>query len=82
MTDRIRVGTMLVADNTPMPATLAVSTECYAAGWSSTIGSTSAQLDKVIENAGWTHSSTWLARFALVVSGSTTTLRQVVLWHT
>jgi len=54
MTDRIRVGTMLVADNTPMPATLVVSTERYAAGWSSIIGSTSAQLDKAIENLGWT----------------------------
>jgi hypothetical protein len=54
MTDKIRVGTMLIAENTPMPATLVVSTERYAAGWSSIIGSTSAQLDKAIENAGWT----------------------------
>jgi hypothetical protein len=54
MTDTIRVGTMLVADNTPMPATLVVGTERYAAGWSSIVGSTSAQLDKEIENVGWT----------------------------
>lgn len=54
MTDRIRVGTMLVADNTDMPATLVVGTEHYSAGWSSITGSTSAQLGKEIENAGWT----------------------------
>jgi hypothetical protein len=54
MTDRIRVGTMLVADDTDMPAPLVVGTEHYSAGWSSIMGSTSAQLGKEIENAGWT----------------------------
>ena len=54
MVDRIRVGTMLVADDTPMPAELVVGTEHYSAGWSSILGSTSAQLGKEIENAGWT----------------------------
>ena len=54
MTDRIRVGTMLVADGTHMPATLVVDTEHYSAGWSSIIGSSSTQLGKEIENAGWT----------------------------
>src|SRR5207237_4967173 len=54
MADRIRVGTMLVADDTDMPAELVVGTEHYSAGWSSILGSTSAQLGKEIENAGWT----------------------------
>jgi hypothetical protein len=54
MTDRIRVGTMLLADDTDMPATLVIGTEHYSAGWSSITGPTSAQLDKEIENAGWT----------------------------
>ena len=54
MTDKIGVGTMLIEDSTHMPATLVVSTEHYSAGWSSVMGSTSAQLGKEIENAGWT----------------------------
>jgi hypothetical protein len=54
MKDRIRVGTMLVADDTDMPATVVAGTEHYSAGWSSITGSTSAQLGKEIENAGWT----------------------------
>jgi hypothetical protein len=54
MTDRICVGTMLIADHTRMPATLVVGTERYSAGWSSIMGFTSAQLGKKIENAGWT----------------------------
>jgi hypothetical protein len=54
MTDKIRVGTMLIADDTDMPATLVVGTEHYSAGWSSITGFTSTQLGKEIENAGWT----------------------------
>jgi hypothetical protein len=54
MTDKIRVGTMLVADDTQTPTTLAVGTEHYSAGWSSIMGSSSTQLGKEIENAGWT----------------------------
>lgn len=54
MTDRIRVGTMLVADDTHMPPTLVVATEDYSAGWSSITRSTSTELGKEIENAGWT----------------------------
>ena len=54
MTDRIRAGTMLIADGTDMPATVVVGTEQYSAGWSSITGPTSAQLGKEIENAGWT----------------------------
>jgi len=54
MTDKIRAGTMLIADDTHMPKTLVVGTEPYSAGWSSIMGSTSAQLGKEIENAGWT----------------------------
>lgn len=37
-----------------MPATALVSTEDYSGGWSSIMGSTSAQLGKQIERAGWT----------------------------
>src|SRR5437763_6526589 len=54
MTDRIRVGTMLIEDGTHTPESLVVGTERYSAGWSSIIKSTSAQLGKEIENAGWT----------------------------
>ena len=81
MTDKIRVGTMLIEDSTHMPATLVVSTEHYSAGWSSVMGSTSAQLGKEIENAGWTF-FTWLARFAQAASASTTSPGQLVLLHT
>jgi hypothetical protein len=54
MTNRIRTGTILIKDGIAMPESLAVGTEPYSAGWSSIIGSTSAQLEKAIENAGWT----------------------------
>jgi hypothetical protein len=55
MTDRIQVGTMLIQDGTRMPPTVVVvSTEHYVAGWSSIMGSTSAQLGRRIEKAGWT----------------------------
>jgi hypothetical protein len=54
MTDRIRAGTMLIADGTPMPESVVVSTEYHSGGWSSIVRCTSAQLDKQIEDAGWT----------------------------
>ena len=54
MTDRIRVGTMLIEDGTHTPESLVVGTERYSAGWSSIIKSTSAQLGKKLESAGWT----------------------------
>jgi hypothetical protein len=54
MTDRIRLGTMLIEDGTHTPESLVVGTEHYSAGWSTIVGSTSAQLGKEIENAGWT----------------------------
>jgi hypothetical protein len=54
MTDRIHVGTMLIQDGTNTPESLVVGTECYSTGWSTIIGSTSAQLGKEIESAGWT----------------------------
>jgi hypothetical protein len=44
MTDRVRVGTAFIADDSHMPATLVVGTKHYSAGWSSIIGYTSAQL--------------------------------------
>jgi hypothetical protein len=54
MTDRIRVGTMLIEDGTHTPESLVLGTERYSAGWSSIIKSTSAQLGKELESAGWT----------------------------
>lgn len=44
----------LIEDGTHPPESLVVGTEPYSAGWSSIMGSTSAQLGKEIENAGWT----------------------------
>ncbi len=54
MTDRIRVGTMLIEDGTPTPESFVVGTEPYSPGWSSIITSTSAQLGRELESAGWT----------------------------
>jgi hypothetical protein len=54
MTNKIRAGTMLIADGTHIPELLVIDTESYSGGWSSIMGSTSAQLGKNIENAGWT----------------------------
>jgi hypothetical protein len=54
MTDRICVGTMLIEDGTHTPESLIVGTERYLAGWSSITKSTSAQLGKELETAGWT----------------------------
>jgi hypothetical protein len=54
MTDRIRTGTMLIKDGIAMPESLVVGIEHYSAGWSSVIGATSSQLDRQIEDAGWT----------------------------
>ncbi len=54
MRDRICVGTMLIEDGTYTPESLVVDTERYSAGWSSIIKSTSAQLGKQLEGAGWT----------------------------
>jgi hypothetical protein len=54
MTNKIRTGTMLIADGTNTPELLVIDTESYSVGWSSIMGSTSAQLGKNIENAGWT----------------------------
>jgi hypothetical protein len=53
MTNKIRVGTMLLEEGTPLPKSLVVGTEPYAAGWSY-IQSSSAQLDQELESAGWT----------------------------
>jgi hypothetical protein len=53
MTDKIRVGTMLLEDGTPTPKSMVVATESYSAGWSSIFQSSSAQLGKKLESAGW-----------------------------
>jgi hypothetical protein len=54
MTENIRVGTMLLEDGTPIPKSMVVATESYSAGWSSIFQSSSAQLGKELESAGWT----------------------------
>jgi hypothetical protein len=54
MTDRIRAGTMLIADGTQTPESLVVDTERYSPGWSSIIKFTSAELGRALESAGWT----------------------------
>src|SRR5437868_9847774 len=54
MTGRIWVGTMLIEDGTHTPESLGVGTERYSAGWSSIMKSTSAQLGRELESAGWT----------------------------
>jgi hypothetical protein len=54
MTDTIRVGAMLIEDGTPTPESLVVDTRPYSPGWSSITNSTSAQLGKEVESAGWT----------------------------
>jgi hypothetical protein len=54
MKNDIQVGTLLIAEGTELPESLRVATESYSAGWSTMIHSTSAQLRKAIEAAGWT----------------------------
>lgn len=50
----IRLGTMLIADSTRTPQSVQLATERYTAGWSSITEFTSAQLDRALEQAGWT----------------------------
>lgn len=47
---------MLIQDGIQMPPTVVVQTERWLADWSHIIGSTSAQLGREIEKAGWTFS--------------------------
>jgi hypothetical protein len=54
MTDKIRAGTMIIKDGTQTPESLAVDTKPYLAGWSSIMTTTSAQLGRDLESAGWT----------------------------
>ena len=54
MTDTIRVGAMLIEDGIPTPESLVVETKPYSPGWSSITNSSSAQLGREIESAGWT----------------------------
>lgn len=54
MTDRVRLGTMLIADGTPLPASFVIRTEQYSAGWSTIDTLTPAQFGRQIEAFGWT----------------------------
>jgi hypothetical protein len=54
MRHKICVGTMLIEDGTKTPESLVMETERYSPGWSSILKSTSAQLGRALERAGWT----------------------------
>ncbi len=54
MTDKIRVGTMLLEDSTGMPESVVLDIEPYSMGWSLIVKATAAQLGKDLEGAGWT----------------------------
>ena len=54
MTDKIRAGIMIIKDGTQTPESLEVDTKSYSAGWSSIVKTTSAQLGRDLESAGWT----------------------------
>ena len=54
MRQAIRLGTILIADGTRTPKSVLLGTERYSPGWSIITGSTSAQLDRELEKAGWT----------------------------
>jgi hypothetical protein len=54
MTDEIHAGTMILEDGAQIPRPLVVDTKPYSPGWSSIIKTTSAQLDRELESAGWT----------------------------
>jgi hypothetical protein len=49
MTDRIRVGTMLLEDSTGMPESVVLDIEPYSIGWSLIVKATAAQLGKDLE---------------------------------
>jgi hypothetical protein len=53
MTDNIHVGTILLEEGTPLPASLAIGTEPSATGWSC-LPSSSAQRGQELESAGGT----------------------------
>ena len=54
MTEKIRAGTMIIKDGTQTPESLVLDTKSYSAGWSSIVKTTSAQLGRDLESAGWT----------------------------
>jgi len=54
MRQAIQLGTMLIADGTRTPKSVLLGTERYSPGWSSITESTSSQLDRELEKAGWT----------------------------
>jgi hypothetical protein len=54
MIERIRTGVMFLENGTHMPESITLNTGQFAGGWSDILGSTSAQLSKQIEKAGWT----------------------------
>ena len=54
MTDRIRVGAMLLDDGAHKPESLVIETEACLANWSYVVASSSSQLGRQIEAAGWT----------------------------
>jgi hypothetical protein len=57
MTDTVKVGTIMVQDNAPMPNSL-VGAQPYSGGWSVVIDPNRSQLGRELEGAGWIVSDT------------------------
>jgi hypothetical protein len=53
VTDTVKMGAIMVQDNTPMPNSL-VGAQAYSRGWSVVTGPNRSQLGRELESAGWT----------------------------
>ena len=53
MTDGIKVGTILIEDGTPLPASLKFESKSYSTGWRSVTSLDGHELDRQIRAAGW-----------------------------
>jgi hypothetical protein len=57
VTETVRIGTIMVQDNAPMPNSL-VGAQAYSGGWSVVTDPNRSQLGRELEGAGWTVSDT------------------------
>jgi hypothetical protein len=57
MTDTVKIGTIMVQDNAPMPNSL-VGAQPYSGGWSVVTDPNRSQLGRELEGAGWIVSDT------------------------
>jgi hypothetical protein len=53
VTDTVKMGAIMVQDNTPMSNSL-VDAQAYSRGWSVVTGPNRSQLGRELESAGWT----------------------------